>query len=296
MVRFFGAFLPFATRTFRRAARGIAIAALLALGLQGCRESSTSTVRTDHAAPTVLYARQATSAKNLLSNPLNAPAWQQARFAIFEPATKHRHGAGPTEGAAVFGRNNLYVAFVCDARAVFSLPSAKGDGLWRQDCAEVWIDTSKKQNGTNFLEIIATPDGRTYACWHRTASAPKPLADGKPNFGHPFSRIDWPLPGLRVKTARGQWLGRPAWTAVLAIPLAELPRPLHTRPRPGDRWRINLLRYSWVPKHAKQTHRTLYQSNLFPVERACQEFEPYRMGRIVLSPTPGAATAVALSH
>ncbi len=237
------------------------------------------------------------SSAAIMTNPLHAPVWTNARFARLIPASGHRHGAGPTEAACLFGRTKLYVAFVCRGSHIFTRPAVQGSALWRQDCAEVWIDTSKKQNGTNFLEVIATPNGRTYACWHRTAAPPHPLRNGHPNFAHPFSRIAWKMPGLVAVGGTGRWDGRRAWTVVVAIPLNQLPRPLRTQPYSGARWRINLLRYSWVPKHAKQTRRTLFQSNLFPVERACQEFEPYKMGRLVLGPhAPHAPGAVALAR
>ena len=251
----------------------------------GCKDS---TAATGSASPkaragyvTAIYAVRVPHAK-LMASPVASPVWQALTWRKLTVAPGHSHLYGVTRVATAVRHGSLYAAFICSGDGLWYKAKAPGDELWRHDAAELWLDTSKAQNGTNFLEIVMAPNGRTYQCWHRASAPPQPRADGKINFAYPFSLIPCQISGLTVLPGHGTFRGQPVWTLVVKVPLANLPRPLRmlsSQLKVGAKFRINLIRYDW---HLAGRKRRLVQYNLYPVASASQAFAPYRMGVVVI--------------
>ncbi len=230
--------------------------------------------------PSAFRALPVSTGKAVMVDPVRSNLWARARWYTLA----HVQGKpAATQAAAYYTPNNLYIAINAAGSAVSSasIPPAK---LWRHSCAEVWLDTTRRQTGMNFYEIVVAPNGRVNQVWHKSGSPPHPLASGKVNFDHPFASIPWQTPGLVARTWPHLHTLKPGWSAVVKIPLKNLPRALASTCRPGARYRINVLRYQW--KHRHGTAR-LDQASLFPVAAGCQPFAPYRMGRLVLGHTAG---------
>lgn len=251
----------------------------------GCKDSSATTgatsphTRGDYV--TAIYALPEPHAK-LLVNPVTSPVWQAMTWRKLTCAPGHSRIYGGTRVATAMRHGALYAAFICSGDGLWFQAHAHRAELWRHDAAELWLDTSQAQNGTNFLEIVMAPNGRTYECWHRAVAPPQPRANGKINFAYPFSLIPCQISGLTVLPGRGTFRGQSVWTLVVKVPLAHLPRPLRVvspQPQVGTKFRMNLIRYDWHPAGGK---RRLVQYNLFPVATACQAFAPYRMGAVVI--------------
>ena len=251
----------------------------------GCKDSSATTgaasPQTRGSYVTAIYALPVPHAK-LLVNPVSSPVWQAMTWRKLTPAPGHSRIYGVTRVATALRHGALYAAFICSGDGLWFQAHAHRADLWRHDAAELWLDTSQAQNGTNFLEIVMAPNGRTYECWHRAVAPPQPRANGKINFAYPFSLIPCQTPGLTVLSGRGTFRGQNVWTLVVKVPLAHLPRPLRVlspQPQVGVKFRMNLIRYDW---HLADGKRRLVQYNLFPVATACQAFAPYRMGAVVI--------------
>ncbi len=221
------------------------------------------------------------SAAQMLADPLTSPVWQTAAWQTLGPAPGHAVTPNLTRVATAWGNNDLYAAFVCVGSSGSDKPQLASE-LWRHESVEFWLDTSRKQNGTDFLEIVAAPNGQWYEAQHRSADAPQPRSDGQLNLSHPFSIISMKTAGLAVYTGRGTYKGQPAWTVVVRVPLAQLPQRLRTVPAQGERFKANFIRYDW--RVGDDGHRKLVQSNLFPVPTAAQGFAPYLMGELVIGP------------
>lgn len=250
----------------------------------GCKDSSAATGSASPKAHgvyvTTIYA-PVLHAK-LMVNPVTSPVWQAMTWRKLTPAPGHSRLYGVTRVATAVRHDALYAAFICSGDGLWYQPHANRADLWRHDAAELWLDTSKAQNGTNFLEVVMAPNGRTYECWHRAAAPPQPRANGKIDFAYPFSLIPCKISGLAVLPGQGTFRGQTVWTLVVKVPLAHLPRPLRVlapQPKVGATFRMNLIRYDW---HVADGKRRLVQYNLFPIATACQAFAPYRMGAVVI--------------
>ena len=249
----------------------------------GCKDGSTDSAsaprRDGTARPLALEAQPLKNSQHAMSNPLAAQVWKNAQWFKLAKARSSRIAGAHTKIAAAFTPADLYVAIVATG-PYQAAANAAADNLWRQDCSEIWLDTSRKQNGTNFLELVVSPTGRTHGVWHRSSTAPTPTSSGAPDLNHPYSLIPWNIQGLSVKIGTGSWRGRSAATAVVKIPIAGLPRPLRFISKSGGRFRVNVLRYIWRANAAGR--RRLVQYSLFPVPLEAQAFTPYLMGRLAL--------------
>ncbi|GEM_PF-2452893 len=262
------------------------VATMLVSVLAGCKDNTAavSSSRAPHpssrSVPTAFRASPVPKRQVALADPMRSRLWARARWYTLA----HVQGApSTTQTAALYTARNLYVAINC-AGSTASSPAIPLSKLWRHSCAEVWLDTTHRQTGMNFYEIVIAPDGRVNQVWHKSGSPPRPLANGKVNFDHPFASIPWKTPGLMARTWPHSHSLTPGWSAVVKIPLKNLPRALVSACKPGARYRINILRYQW--KHQGGAAK-LDQSSLFPVGAGCLPFAPYRMGRLVLGYSAG---------
>ena len=241
----------------------------------------------------MLHAQQV-EANPLESSPLVDPLWLKANWSRLVPPLNDNRSAAPTQVACAYDANNLYVAFVCASNEMYA-GVARGKP-WENDSVEVWLDTASTPMmdeqgqpmpahaaGCEVFRIVATPAGGAYTYWYRSATPPQPQEDGTPNFAHPITMNPVALnkvPGLKVKFGNGTLDGQAAWTAVVALPLASLPKPLSTKPQPGAHWHANLIRNDWIK--TPEGNRDLVQSNFAPIYQSAQAVSPYRMADLVL--------------
>ncbi len=248
----------------------------------GCKDGSTGSAsapnRDSRARPAALEALPLTASQQAMTDPLAADVWKNAQWFKLAKARSSRLAGVHTKIAAVFTPADLYIAIVATG-PYQAVGKAAADNLWREDCSEIWLDTSRKQNGTNFFELVVSPTGRTHGVWHRSSTAPTPTSSGAPDLNHPYGLIPWHIQGLGVKIGTGTWRGDSAATTVVKIPIAGLPRPLQFIGKSGGRFRVNVLRYVW---RANTSGRQLVQYSLFPVPPEAQAFAPYLMGRLAL--------------
>ena len=266
---------------------GVVVMATMLISVwPGCKDNNAA-VSSGHAprpssrsVPSAFRALPVANGQTAMVDPVRSNLWARARWYTLA----HVHGKpAATQAAAYYTPNNLYIA-INAAGLPASSPSIPLAKLWRHSCAEVWLDTTHRQTGMNFYEIVVAPNGRVNQVWHKSGSPPRPLANGQVNFDHPFASIPWKTPGLVARTWPHLHTLKPGWSAVVKIPLKNLPRALASACQPGARYRINILRYQWKHRHGSAQ---LDQSSLFPVGAGCQPFAPYRMGRLVLGHTAG---------
>jgi hypothetical protein len=259
----------------------------------GCKDGSTDSASTPGrdgtVRPLALEAQPLKPAQHAMTNPLLADVWKSAQWFKLAKTQSSTTTNARTKIAAAFTPANLYIAIVATGPSKAD-PAAAADDLWRHDCSEIWLDTSRKQNGTNFFELVVSPTGRTHGVWHRSSTPPTPTSAGTPDLDHPYGLIPWNIKGLVVKTGSGTWRGHPAVTTVVKIPIGSLPRPLRFVGKIGGRFRINVLRYVWQAN--ADGHRTLTQYSLFPVPLEAQAFAPYLMGRLALISSSDADVAL----
>lgn len=252
----------------------------------GCKDN-TAAVSSRHvprpasrSVPSAFRALPVANNQTAMVDPVHSNLWASARWYPLA----HVHGRpAASQAAAYYSPNNLYIA-INAAGSAASSPSIPRSKLWRHSCVEVWLDTTRRQTGMNFYEIVVAPNGRVNQVWHKSGSPPHPLENGSVDFDHPFASIPWKTPGLVARTWPHLHTVKPGWSAVVKIPLKNLPRALASACRPGARYRVNILRYQWKHRHGSAR---LDQASLFPVGAGFQPFAPYRMGRLVLGHTAG---------
>ncbi len=249
----------------------------------GCKDGSTNSAPAERgSAAAVRPVALEAVAVNVLprpDNPLNEGIWKNAQWATLATTSSRQAHGTFTKVAALFTKTDLYVAIVATGPYHGDVAVAP-DNLWRHDCSEIWLDTSRRQDGTNFFELVVSPSGKTHGVWHRSSSAPTPGRGGAPDLDHPYSLIPWKIAGLTVQTGSGTWRGLHARTAVVKIPISSLPRPLRFNSKVGGRFRVNILRYAWRRTSSGQHQLTQY--SLFHVPPEAQAFAPYLMGRLAL--------------
>lgn len=270
----------------------VALAASVVSVWPGCKDGSAGgagsnvgqrTVNHKSGGIAALLAAPGVTARAAMRNPTTSRLWR--RQLQYNAATQSTYppADSKTVVAAAYGKNSLYIAIINCGPNPWYLPGAMPSVLWQRDCDEIWLDTSRRQNGTNFYEITIAPNGQVNQEWHRTSTPPAPNPDGTVNFLQPYSLIPWKAKGLQVKTFHGIYQGQPSWNVVVRIPLNGLPRPLQVTPRQNERLRANVIRYAWQPV-SDSSKRRLVQFNLFPVAKESQAMAPYCMGRLILSP------------
>ncbi len=269
----------------------VALAASLVSVWPGCKGSSTagsgsgdgSVGSQGTGAVSALIASPGADAKNAMPNPTTSPFWGHQPKLNVNTQTPYPPAATQTKLATAYGKKSLYIAMINTGNGPWYKPGAAPTSLWRHDCMQVWLDTSRRQNGTNFYEITIAPDGQLNQVWHRSSTPPAPDANGQINLLQPYSLIPWNTKGLAVKTFHGMYHGQPSWNVVVRVPLNGLPRPLQVTPQQNERLRANVIRYAWQPS-GDSSKRRLVQFNLFPVAKESQAMAPYSMGRLILSP------------
>ena len=210
------------------------------------------------------------------ADPLTSILWTSAHWLPLVSPIGTERTTDTVYGAMLFDSNTLYVAFV----------SQKPMTPCTQDVVSVYLDSSRQHDGSEIMQFAVNSVGHTSCMWIRDAQPPtRAKDDGTPETFHPLSKIpaDSLVPELFTHTAQGMQNGQPVWTAVIAIPMQKLPRPLRAVPTAGSQWKINLLRTTLVGEISANMEPL--QANLSPVFVGQQAVAPYRMATLNLVDT-----------
>jgi hypothetical protein len=204
------------------------------------------------------------------ADPLSSETWNDAHWLIFTAPSNTTRSTAPTQAALLFDPSRLFVAFICEKEPLTDVA---------QDAVSMYLDTTSAGDGTEMIRVSVDSSGHPSCTWIRSAVPAERRDDGSPDFGHPFSVIpNVQIAGLTAHVSQGMYNGKPAWTAVMAIPMRSLPLPLRTSVSPGAHWKFNLMRTIIAGEGGERI-----QSNLSPVFVAGQEFAPYRLADLLLS-------------
>ena len=190
----------------------------------------------------------------------------------------------PTVVRVLWDEQNLYVAFDCTDKDIFSTGKLQHDeDIYAEDVVEVFLDG--KGDGRQYVEIEVGPTGVNLDMMHLLTADPELGPDGRLS-----SRVmkqdrwkfrEWEMVGLKTaarKTDKG-------WSAELAIPAGPVMKRLATdRFLPGE-IRAHFMRYEWIHEEAR-SERQLIQQNWSPVILGNPHNTPARMGRLLLKDAP----------
>jgi len=257
-------------------ARLLAAALLTASTLSlfaGCKGNTTSAAMPERAIGTPPSVRAYPATGDIrAADPLSSPIWRNAPWLNLGAPANTTRTTALTSAAVLFDPGTLYVAFI----------SEKQPTPVSRDLVSLYLDTTSAASGTEMVKIAVDEAGDSTCTWIRTSSAAERRPDGSPDFSHPVTSIpDVQLTGLWSRVGEGSHNGARVWTAVVAIPLKNLPLPLRASGNPGTHWKFNLIRN--VVSGGGTPRVEQLQANLSPVHVGAQEFAPYRLADLVLA-------------
>ncbi|MFP4055990.1 MAG: GDSL-type esterase/lipase family protein [Candidatus Brocadiia bacterium] len=138
-----------------------------------------------------------------MAGTLDSPLWKRCPPLPLGQCTSERPGALETTARVLFGPTHLYVAFACaepDTDGLHQEVSRRDGQVWQDDCVELFVTGDPRQG---YFHFCINPRG-TLMDARKQEAAPGDVA--------------WDSSAV-VKTAVRE--GK-AWTATLAVPLAEL--------------------------------------------------------------------------
>ncbi|MCG8422802.1 MAG: carbohydrate-binding family 9-like protein [Proteobacteria bacterium] len=173
----------------------------------------------------------------ILDGRADEDAWKRASsspaFATAEgsPAIK-----GETRARLLWNEQTLYLFVEAKDPDVFSQYRNHDDPLWKEDVVEIFIDADRNHRG--YVELQVNPNNAHFDSWFATTRASK--ADPAWNANMQSAVFVHGTADNRDDTDTG-------WDAELAIPLAAVKgrdsaMAVHIPPRPGDTWRLNVVR------------------------------------------------------
>jgi hypothetical protein len=138
-----------------------------------------------------------------------------------------------TEAKLLWDDKNLYVAFECEDRDVWSTMDKRDDKLWQQEAVELFIDADG--DGKTYVELQANPRGTIFDSW-------LPTYRGNQNDWNSNVKVGVKVDGTldkRDDTDKG-------WVVELAIPLEDAKgrekEMKNVPPKVGTEWRVNFFR------------------------------------------------------
>ena len=187
------------------------------------------------------YKAHRTTTPPPIDGTLTHPAWAEAAWTGDfldirgdQPAPPYR-----TRAKLLYDDEYLYLGAELEEPHVWSTMTEQNTFLYEENNFELFLDPDGDR--LNYYEFEINPLG---TIWELTL--PKPYADG----GVAIDPTN--LPGLRTAIHVDGTLNDPSdadagWSVEAAFPWAELAQ--HTRastpPKPGDEWRMNLMRVEW---------------------------------------------------
>ncbi|MBL8179965.1 MAG: c-type cytochrome [Bryobacterales bacterium] len=182
----------------------------------------------------VEYTIQRASSPISIDASLDEPAWRNATPTGEFVFNWHESGdKEPTEARLLWDDDNLYVSWRCSDRHISAFETKRHGPVSKDDCVEIFLspNPSAPRNYYTFeINAIGTMLNRCRTSWWT----------GPPT---------WEPDGVRYRTTfhglarKDESPGDKEWIVELAIPLKNFARDAaHIPPRPGDEWRLNLMR------------------------------------------------------
>lgn len=170
------------------------------------------------------------------------PAWKRAPWS---PDFIVAEGGRPMPGAAraklLWDEEHLYALIEVEDSDVFSPYTGRDDPLWKADVVELFIDADRNRRG--YVELQLNPRGAVFDSYFPQTRAQK----------HHFEWDSAMKTAVDVAgTAAEQGDVDRGWRAELAIPHRDVrgmspDMSVAVPPRPGDRWRLNIVRVELPP-------------------------------------------------
>ena len=185
----------------------------------------------EEAATTV---RRATGAV-VLDGKASEADWARAELLPFADAEGGPAVPGSARARLLWDDRHLYAFVEIEDKDVASQFKKPDDPLWKEDCVELFIDADG--SGRGYVELQVNPRGAIFDSWYPTV--------------RPESDVAWSS-GMKAKVALDATLDKrddadKGWAVEIAIPLAAVKgkddaMKVTLPPRPGDRWKLNLVR------------------------------------------------------
>jgi len=212
-------------------------------------------------------------------NPLVDKVWLSAAWYTLTPPANTTKSTPAVRAAMLYDDKNLYVAFVSD-----TVPPPAAPIL--QDSVSVFLDSTPDQDGKEMAQVAVNSTGQYSCTWIRSSEPAMKKEDGGPDWLHPYATVpNVAVKGLAAQVAAGMQNGSPVWTAVVTIPVMNLPLPFQQQPAAGVRWKLNLIRSISTKDMGQGTEQL--QANLSQVYLGAQVVSPYRMARVLLAGDAG---------
>lgn len=164
-------------------------------------------------------------------------AWAKAvTSADFATAQGSPDPIGRTTAKLTWDSERLYLLVQVADSDIFSPYHRHDEPLWKADAVEIFIDADGNRRG--YVELQVNPNNATFDSWFATTRA----QPGDPS---------WDSGMVTAVNVRGTpdraGDSDAGWSAEIAIPWAavrgkDAAMPIHTPPRVGDQWRLNVVR------------------------------------------------------
>jgi hypothetical protein len=183
---------------------------------------------------------------------LNEPAWQDAQKVQLRNSDTDEAVTDTTFSTSAFTSyddDNLYIAFICNDRDIYSSFTNRDQHLWEEEAVEVFIDVDDEPN--TYVEIELSPNNVLFDSY----------------IVHPMnidieetSKFD--LPGIKTAVSVNGTLNfrtdeDKSWTAEIAIPFSNIMKSFNSDILKAAKWKINYYRvdrdddgpthYAWSP-------------------------------------------------
>jgi len=169
---------------------------------------------------------------------LDEPAWKHASVLEFMVQETHETPLSHTEARVLWDDAHLYVGFKAADKDVWSYLTERDDPTCREDCMEIFFQTSPEKSAYYNFEINAL--GTIFDAF----SPDKNFA------GNYFRWKHWNCENIRVAVNIRGTLNDPTdvdegWDLEVAIPFRSLPTLNGEPPKPADVWNFHLARYDY---------------------------------------------------
>lgn len=183
---------------------------------------------------------------------LNDPVWKNApkiHLRDSDTGEKITDSTFATWALTCYDENNLYIAFVCNDRDIYSSLTNRDQHLWEQEAVEVFIDVDDEPN--TYIEIELSPSNVLFDSY---------IVDPVDIDVDETSKFD--LPGIKTAVVVDGTVNKrddedKKWTAEIAIPFADMVKDFNAEILKDAKWKINYYRidrdadgpvhYAWSP-------------------------------------------------
>ncbi|HEX9974541.1 MAG TPA: carbohydrate-binding family 9-like protein [bacterium] len=183
---------------------------------------------------------------------LNEPDWQEAQQVHLRNSDTDEQVTDTTFSTyalTCYDKNNLYIAFVCNDRDIYSSFTNRDQHLWEEEAIEIFIDVDDEPN--TYVEIELSPNNVLFDSY---------IVDPINIDIEETSKFD--LPGIKTAvSANGTVNFRvdedKSWTAEIAISFSDIIKNFKSDILKETKWKINYYRidrdndgpthYAWSP-------------------------------------------------